>query len=229
MSPCAAQQERIEVRARQGFASPLRALDPMGRRAPPRKRQRLKKDDRRRCPRACAQPECTSTQNSSPTQESIFFNPAQPLEASTEIAFAYGRCSSGPIIHAYVGGNPVSDVDPNGLQRVRPLPPLVVPPSTNPDPDRPPPPSAPNYTPIPPSPSLMCQMFPLACAAVVIPQIICKESDDADRCKQRLTTCRQQCQAKWERGDPPFSGSDVAGRMRRCIRECMEAGGCFNF
>jgi len=59
---------------------------------------------------------------------------------------------------------------------------------------------------------------------------MCREGmDENERCKLVLKQCREKCQGTWERGEPPFSGSDAAGRMRRCIRECMEAAGCFNF
>jgi hypothetical protein len=65
------------------------------------------------------QPECASRQNSLDHRRPIFFIAAQPVDAYREIRPDYDGWSSGPIIYAYVGGNPVSEVDPDGLQ-VRP-------------------------------------------------------------------------------------------------------------
>ncbi|HMH17687.1 MAG TPA: RHS repeat-associated core domain-containing protein [Burkholderiales bacterium] len=52
-----------------------------------------------------------------------------------------------------------------------------------------------------------------------------------DRCKKVLKTCREECLDKFV-NDPnslPGTGSDLAGRQRRCIRECMERNDCFDF
>jgi len=71
--------------------------------------------------------------------------------------------------YAYVGGNPLSHVDPDGLQVV-----VVVKADPSPvyDPrtDSVVPPPAPAPVPIltPASPGLMCQMMPLACTAVMV-------------------------------------------------------------
>ena len=79
-------------------------------------RQRLKKDGHRPCPRADAQPECASRQKPLTTRRPTFFIAAQPVDASREIRPGYDDCTSGPIIYAYVGGNPVSKIDPLGLE-----------------------------------------------------------------------------------------------------------------
>ncbi|QTN25659.1 Ig-like domain repeat protein [Rhizobacter sp. AJA081-3] len=131
--------------------------------------------------------------------------------------------------YSYALNQPTLHTDPDGRQvvvvtttqsgpRYDPRSDTLVPPTA----------PTPSFTPAPASPSAMCQAFPLMCAATIATQI-CRESNETDRCRQRLSECRQVCQGKWERGDPPFSGSDTAGRMRRCIRDCMEAGGCFNY
>ncbi|HZR03992.1 MAG TPA: RHS repeat-associated core domain-containing protein [Burkholderiales bacterium] len=59
----------------------------------------------------------------------------------------------------------------------------------------------------------------------------CSPGDDAERCKDVLTNCRKICLDQYTR-DPnglPGTGSDYAGRQRRCIRECMETNGCYDF
>ena len=106
--------ERVKVKppSRRGQS---RDLDPNTTYGPPTKRQRLKNDGHRPCPRAGAQPECASTQNSTLHREPIFFIRPQALEASNENALAYDGWSSGPIIYAYVYANPLSFVDPLGL------------------------------------------------------------------------------------------------------------------
>jgi hypothetical protein len=61
------------------------------------------------------QPECASRQNSLDHRRPIFFIAAQPVDAYREIRPDYDGWSSGPIIYTYVGGNPISRVDPTGL------------------------------------------------------------------------------------------------------------------
>jgi hypothetical protein len=48
-------------------------------------------------------------------REPVFFIRPQALEASSKNALAYDGRSSGPIIYTYVGGNPISYIDPYGL------------------------------------------------------------------------------------------------------------------
>jgi hypothetical protein len=67
------------------------------------------------CPRAGAQPECASRKKPTDSRERVFFIRPQALEAPSKNALPYDGWSSGPIIYAYVGGNPLSYVDPLGL------------------------------------------------------------------------------------------------------------------
>jgi RHS repeat-associated protein len=53
------------------------------------------------CSRACAQPECASTQNSSSPRERIFFITSQTRTAPGKNAFGYGASSSGLTIGEY--------------------------------------------------------------------------------------------------------------------------------
>lgn len=88
-----------------------RGLDPNTTDGLPTKRQPLRKEG---CPRAGAQPECASTQNFPFHREPVFFIPRQALDAYSKNALTYDGCTSGAIIYTYVGGNPVSFVDPTG-------------------------------------------------------------------------------------------------------------------
>ena len=60
-------------------------------------------------------PECASKQKNIDSRERVFFISAQALEAPSKNAIAYDGCTSGAIIYAYVGGNPLNNIDPNGL------------------------------------------------------------------------------------------------------------------
>lgn len=59
---------------------------------------------------------------------------------------------------------------------------------------------------------------------------LCTESEE-ERCEKVLKDCRQKCLDIFV-DDPdslPGVGSDLQGRQRRCIRECMESESCFDF
>ncbi|MBW8832843.1 MAG: hypothetical protein JF606_26310, partial [Burkholderiales bacterium] len=86
---------------RQGFASPLRALDPMWRRVAATKRAAAKED----CPRACARgAECASTQKTSDRWEHVFFLAASPLNSPLAPSLIYGELASG---RTYVESDPI--------------------------------------------------------------------------------------------------------------------------
>ena len=59
---------------------------------------------------------CASTQKTANLRERIFFISPQARTAPREIAFRYGECVSGSTIYSYVNGNPVSNIDPLGLE-----------------------------------------------------------------------------------------------------------------
>jgi hypothetical protein len=80
--------------------------------------RRLKTAGRPACPRACAQPECASRAKTTDRRERAFFIRPQALEASSKNGLTYDGWSSGPIIYAYVGGDPISNIDPSGLKSV---------------------------------------------------------------------------------------------------------------
>ena len=60
---------------------------------------------------------------------------------------------------------------------------------------------------------------------------ICTPKDDRDRCREVLKKCRQECLDIFVNNPNglPGTGTDLAGRQRRCIRECMERNRCYDF
>ena len=74
-----------------------------------------------------AQPECVSRAKTIDRRERVFFIRPQALEASSKNGLTYDGWSSGAIIYAYVGGNPISNVDPYGLQYNGAPPPSDIP------------------------------------------------------------------------------------------------------
>jgi len=127
--------------------------------------------------------------------------------------------------YAYADNNPISNVDPNGLRWARYVPAggchWVPDPPINPDyPSTPAP--APNFTPA--NPSVLCQMFPLACAAAILPYVLPKEEcpPTAGFCSKRKDYCLAFCQYEL---DMP-GRRDNTGPFRACVRRCMNAVGC---
>lgn len=142
--------------------------------------------------------------------------------------------------YGYVAGNPVTFVDPDGLQLKGAVGGLIVPPGQ---------PSIPlvdpNEQPLPATPSMSlpstesayqawCKASPLACslnfavdyAASSIIAACKSDESEKDRCAKVWKSCSDSCTDQYVNGTLPGSGPDMASRMRLCIRNCMRANGC---
>jgi hypothetical protein len=67
------------------------------------------------CLARAREPKCGSRENCNARGEAVFVNAAQSLDWTRENTCRYGETVSGPTIYAYVGGNPLSRIDPLGL------------------------------------------------------------------------------------------------------------------
>jgi hypothetical protein len=56
----------------------------------------------------------------------------------------------------------------------------------------------------------------------------CSPEDDRERCAGVLKNCRKLCNERFVDGDLG-RGSDAPQLLRKCIRECMETNGCYDF
>jgi RHS repeat-associated protein len=60
---------------------------------------------------------------------------------------------------------------------------------------------------------------------------MCHVDSEEERCRKVLKGCREQCLDTFVNNPSslPGVGSNTQARQRRCVRECMERNGCFNF
>lgn len=68
-------------------------------------------------------------------------------------------------------------------------------------------------------------------AAVAAIWHLVRKDEDKERCAKILAECRAECAGIYvnDPGRLPGVGPDMAGRIRRCIRECTERNGCSDF
>jgi hypothetical protein len=139
----------------------------------------------------------------------------------------YDQPASGAIIYAYVGGNPVNRIDPTGQFFVLPwIAPVIV-------------------DGVITAGEIIGGAIVGSTISDILDEIIaelekkkkaeneanCPSDNNDSRCKKVLESCRSQCSDVFV-DDPnklPGSGSDMFGRIRRCIRECAAKNGCNNF
>jgi RHS repeat-associated protein len=59
----------------------------------------------------------------------------------------------------------------------------------------------------------------------------CQSNDDATRCKKVLDSCRDDCVDIYANNPDwlPGTGTDMKGRIRRCIRDCMQSNRCHDY
>jgi hypothetical protein len=99
----------------QGFASP-RSRAPLARHAPKRANdQKATKEETVSSLRHAALSNFASRRNLRIPGRTAFIRATQLIEAYSKNAFAYGNCTSGRTIYAYVNNNPVNANDPMGL------------------------------------------------------------------------------------------------------------------
>jgi RHS repeat-associated protein len=133
--------------------------------------------------------------------------------------------------YGYVGNDPIARVDPAGLTDTTLVPPSAI-----------------------PSVTTLCLANPAACGvglagaggyavgtliypiiepvlSPVVDACLRGVDDEKERCREILKACREKCLDIFVNNPNglPGSGTDYAGRQRRCIRECMEEKGCYDF